>query len=323
MDKKYLRVSFVALCCVLFGKIAYSQGGIGFYKETFTFKQINDCDIKADVYRVEDDEIRPVIMWIHGGALMFGSREYLKEHQLKMYLNAGFTIVSIDYRLAPETRLEFIISDIIDAFEWVRVEGPDLFNIDPERIAVVGHSAGGYLAQMTGHCLKIPPKAIVSFYGYGDIIGDWYAKPDSFYCSQEIIDKDVAYNSISDSVISEASFNDRYDFYLYCRQHGLWPEAVSGRSPVKDKDWYNYYCPLRNITENYPRIMLVHGTNDTDVPFEQSVLMKNELILRGVEYLFIPMEGYGHIFDNPRNAFDDPVILEAFNEVLRFLKSNM
>jgi acetyl esterase/lipase len=323
MDKKYLRVFFVALCCFLFGKIAYSQGGIGFHKETFTFKQINDCDIKADVYRVDDGETHPVIVWIHGGALMFGSREYLKEHQLKLYLNSGYTVVAIDYRLAPETKLEEIVIDIKDALEWVREEGPDLFNIDPKRIAAVGHSAGGYLAQMTGHCLEIPPKAIVSFYGYGDIIGDWYAKPDSFYCSLELIDKDVAYNSISDSVISEASFNDRYDFYLYCRQNGLWPEAVSGRNPFKDKDWYNYYCPVKNITENYPPTLLLHGTDDTDVPFEQSVLMDSELELNGVPHKLIKMDGYGHIFDNPRNAFDDPIISNAFEEVLRFLKKEL
>jgi len=296
---------------------------IDYSKHTYTYKQVDDCAIKADVYRTESNEKQPVIVWIHGGALIFGNRKYLKEHQLKVYLNTGYTLVSVDYRLAPETKLEYIIEDIRDAFHWVRKDLSEEFNIDPEKVAVVGHSGGAYLALMSGYCLDIPPKAIVSFYGYGDIIGDWYSKPDSFYCSQNLINKDAAYEAVSDSMISEADYHKRYDFYLYCRQNGLWPEAVSGHNPITDKDWFKYYCPLLNVSPGYPPTLLIHGTADTDVPFEQSLSMHNELERIGVANKFIEMDGYGHIFDNPRNSFDDPKIFDAFNDVLKFLKANL
>ena len=52
-------------------------------------------------------------------------------------------IISIDYRLAPQAKLQQIIQDLQDAYQWVRADGPKLFRIDPNRIAVVGHSAGG------------------------------------------------------------------------------------------------------------------------------------------------------------------------------------
>jgi acetyl esterase/lipase len=154
-------------------------------KTTYTFKTAGGCAIRADVYRPADAAARPVILWIHGGALIFGSRANIRARQLDRYLEAGFAVVSIDYRLAPETKLPEILDDVRDAYRWVRSEGPRLFRIDPDRTAVVGHSAGGYLTLTCGYRLNPPPRALVSFYGYGDITGDWYSKPDPFYSSTE------------------------------------------------------------------------------------------------------------------------------------------
>lgn len=112
-------------------------------RETFTYKQVGDLEILADVYRYPDSKSRPVVMWIHGGALIYGSRINVPTEQFEKYMKAGFTIVSIDYRLAPDTKLAFIIGDLEKAYDWVRTVGPDAFNIDPDRIAVMGISAGG------------------------------------------------------------------------------------------------------------------------------------------------------------------------------------
>jgi acetyl esterase/lipase len=85
--------------------------------------------------------------------------------------------------MAPETRLPAIIQDVQDAYRWVREKGPDLSHIDPSRIAVKGGSAGGYLTLMTGFCVEPRPKALVPLYGYGDIAGPWYSRPDPFLVS--------------------------------------------------------------------------------------------------------------------------------------------
>jgi acetyl esterase/lipase len=119
-------------------------------KKTYTYKTVKDCTIQADVYRLPGDEIRPVILWIHGGALIFGDRSTVRQHQLQRYLQAGYVVVSIDYRLAPETKLPEIIEDLQDAYRWVREKGPELLRIYPDRVAVVGNSAGGYLTLMAG-----------------------------------------------------------------------------------------------------------------------------------------------------------------------------
>ncbi len=163
--------------------------GITASKRTYVYKVVGDCKIQADVYQKGDEAAQPVVLWIHGGALIVGNRGTLPPDQLNRYLEAGFTAVSIDYRLAPETKLDGIIEDIGDAYKWLRDKGPGLFRIDRNRIVVVGHSAGGYLTLMAGFHFNPRPKALVSFYGYGDIAGDWYSRPDPFYSQQPAVPK--------------------------------------------------------------------------------------------------------------------------------------
>ncbi|MBI3858041.1 MAG: alpha/beta hydrolase fold domain-containing protein [Planctomycetes bacterium] len=88
---------------------ATHTGDAGGPPRTYTYKTVGDLPIKADVYRLPGDEVRPVIVWIHGGALIVGQRGGPSLEQRKRYLNAGYVIVSIDYRLAPETKLKGII----------------------------------------------------------------------------------------------------------------------------------------------------------------------------------------------------------------------
>src|SRR5437870_12860056 len=166
-------------------------------KKTYTYKTVGDLVIQADVYRPDDDVVRPAIFWIHGGALIMGQRRNLRAEQLNRYLDAGFAVVSIDYRLAPENKLPEILEDIQDAWRWVRAEGPKLFRIDPDRIAVVGHSAGGYLTLAAGYLFRPRPRALVSFYGYGDITSDWYSKPDPYYVKQPHVSREQGWEALS------------------------------------------------------------------------------------------------------------------------------
>ncbi|MGE3780116.1 MAG: alpha/beta hydrolase fold domain-containing protein, partial [Pirellulaceae bacterium] len=129
-------------------------------RQTFTYKTVGELPILADVYRLPGDDVRPVIVWIHGGGLITGSRGGPRLDQRRRYLDAGYAIVSIDYRLAPETKAAGIVQDVQDAIAWVRTQGPQLFQIDPRRLAVVGHSAGGYLTLMSGFTVKPPPQAL-------------------------------------------------------------------------------------------------------------------------------------------------------------------
>jgi acetyl esterase/lipase len=85
-------------------------------RRTYTYKTIGDLRILADVYRKPDDIIRPAILYIHGGALIMGNRSWLNPVQAQKYLDAGYTIISIDYRLSPQAKLNHIIEDLDEAY---------------------------------------------------------------------------------------------------------------------------------------------------------------------------------------------------------------
>jgi acetyl esterase/lipase len=296
-------------------------------KQTFVYKTAGDALLQADVYRVPDQAARPAIVWIHGGALIIGDRQTLPSYQAQRYVQAGYTVISIDYRLAPETKLESIIGDLRDAYRWVVESGSDLLEIDADRIAVVGHSAGGYLTLMSGFCVRPRPKALVSFYGYGDIVGPWYSRPDPHYCQEPTVTKEEAYQAIGAAVPTGTPFEGelcdwRWQFYLYCRQQGLWPKLVAGHDPDKEPRWFDSYCPVRNVTSDYPPTLLIHGDQDTDVPFEQSVLMAEELARHHVEHQLIRLHQGHHGFDMEPDAPEDATVADVFGQVLAFLGRN-
>src|SRR5688500_17971818 len=61
--------------------------------KTYTYKTIGDLPIEADVYRLPGDDVRPALVWIHGGALIMGQRGGPSLAQRKRYLDAGHVIV--------------------------------------------------------------------------------------------------------------------------------------------------------------------------------------------------------------------------------------
>ena len=308
---------------------------MAYTRQTYIYKTVQDCQIQADVYRLPGGQQRPAILWIHGGGLIFGNRQYLNPEQAELYLKAGYAIVSIDHRLAPEAKLPAILEDLQDAYTWMRGPGPELFQIDPGRIAVIGHSAGGYLTLMSGFYLHPRPKALVSFYGYGDIAGEWYSLPSPHYSQEPAVSREVAYRGVGARVIAGSSFSGAADprwlFYLFCRQQGVWPKQVAGHDPHTEPRAFDPYCPIRQVTQDYPPTLLLHGDQDTDVPYEQSQQMAAALERNGVTHRLITMEGFGHGFDTAPDpslpgkpsGLKHPKVAEAFAVVLAFLKEHL
>jgi alpha/beta hydrolase fold len=99
-------------------------------KSTYTYKSVDELKIQADVYSSKADRLRPTLIWIHGGALIMGDRRGIDDTFRDELVAAGFAVVSIDYRLAPETKLAAILEDVQDACKWVHDKGPKLFHAD-------------------------------------------------------------------------------------------------------------------------------------------------------------------------------------------------
>jgi len=300
------------------GFLMYSESVAEVKKQTYTYKTVQDLDIKADVYREDDDVRRAVVVWIHGGALINGHREGVSGRLKKAFLDAGYIVVSIDYRLAPETKLPEIIGDVEDAFRWIRERGPELFHADPDRLAVTGGSAGGYLTLMTGYRVEPRPDALVALWGYGDLVGPWYSSPSPHPCHHRVkLSRDGAFQQVDGPPISDARDREGNGgaFYQFCRQQGLWPKAVSGWDPHTEQEKFYPYMPVKNVTANYPPTLMIHGQRDTDVPHEQSVMMAAELRRNDVERKLISIPNGEHgLAGADGRAVDD-----AFKTAIKFV----
>ncbi|RHW38078.1 alpha/beta hydrolase [Neobacillus notoginsengisoli] len=285
-------------------------------KKTIVYKQAGSHEIKADFYGVEARNA-PVLMYIHGGGLIFGSRDDMKEEQIKLYNEAGFAVFSIDYRLAPETKIADIKLDVEDAFLWLKTKGSELFQIDPERIFISGGSAGGYLSLLSG-TFETKPKGIISFYGYGDIIDRWATESSAYFRAMSSVPKELVDMLIKKEPLSEGPINQRFGIYLYGRQTGSWIEDMTGYDPILQRDLVKKWSPYWNVSADFPPTLLLHGTKDDDVPYEESVKMAKALTEAGVPNKLITIPGGVHVFDE---NMDDPAVKDAFNEVISFLHS--
>ena len=292
-------------------------------KQTYMYKKANNCNIYLDFYGVKIKKA-PVIVFIHGGALIWGSRKDIILEQVQLYNKAGFSVFSLDHRLAPESKLKVIVEDIQDALVWIKKNGEKYFDLDVNKIAFIGSSAGGYLSLLAG-TFSEKPKVIVSFYGYGDILGEWYGKPSAHYGSMPLVGKKEAENIVNENIkinriITEGSFEDRFKYYLYCRQNGLWTNEISGYDVYDEKEMLLPFCPIHNVTKDYSPTLLIHGDKDTDVPYQQSLEMAEMLSKYQVKNKTIIVQGEGHVFDFDMSK---PIVQDVFNEVLVFLDENI
>ncbi|MBM3946347.1 MAG: alpha/beta hydrolase [SAR202 cluster bacterium] len=95
----------------------------------------------------------PALVWFHGGGWVLGNLDGADATCRSLCNEAGCVVVSVDYRLAPEHKFPAAAEDCYAVTSWAHNSG-SLFNIDPNRIAVGGDSAGGNLAAVVGLMAK-------------------------------------------------------------------------------------------------------------------------------------------------------------------------
>ncbi len=291
-------------------------------KTTESYRQVEGHRIMADIFRPRGSDVRPVIVWIHGGALIMGHRESIHPQVRTLAEEKGYALVSIDYRLAPETKLPELISDIEAAFRWLQNEGAKRFHLDADRIVVCGGSAGGYLTLVTGYRVEPRPKGLVALYGYGNLTGQWYSTPSPHpRHNPRKITNEEASKQTDGTVISDARHRKGNGgiIYLYYRQNGIWPRQVSGFDPATIDRKIAPFEPVRNVTADYPATLLIHGTRDTDVPYEQSTLMAEQFKQHGVPFVLKPIENGEHGF----GGGDIEQIEDAYRTMRRFIVAQL
>lgn len=109
------------------------------------FVPTRDGEICARLYRDNDALDSPALIYLHGGGFVLGTLNGVDELCRAISARSGWTVISLEYRLAPEHPYPAALHDTIDTFSWVRSAAQTL-RIDPKVVAVAGDSAGGNLA---------------------------------------------------------------------------------------------------------------------------------------------------------------------------------
>jgi acetyl esterase/lipase len=131
-----------------------------------------------DVYSPRDAKNLPVVFWIHGGGWQAGDKN---DVQIKpqVFADKGFVFVSIDYRLLPAVDMGTIVRDVAKAVRWVRDHIAE-YGGDPNRLLVMGHSAGAQLAALIctdDRYLKAEGVPLTAIKGCVPVDGDTFDVP--------------------------------------------------------------------------------------------------------------------------------------------------
>jgi len=143
-----------------------------------SYTESDDPRQKVDIYAPENAKNLPVVFWIHGGGWQGGDRS---EIQVKpqAFADKGFVFVSTGYRLLPNVEMVAIFRDIAKSVHWVHDHIAE-FGGDPNRILVMGHSAGAQLAALIcidDRYLKTEGLSLAIIKGCVPVDGDTYDVP--------------------------------------------------------------------------------------------------------------------------------------------------
>jgi len=211
---------------------------------------------------------RPAILCIHGGGFRAGKREGW-DARCKLLAERGYVAATLTYRLAPKSPFPAAVEDCKAAVRWLRANA-EKYAVDPERIGVIGDSAGGHLAQFLGVTGGVAP-----FEGDG-------GNP-SFSSRVACV---VNYYGPSDLTKSYGKSVDAAEVLP------LW----LGGDDTKEHRRHILASPLYWVTPGAAPTLLIQGTEDKYVNHEQAVWMRDRLKAAEVEVELLSLEGAGHGF---------------------------
>ena len=232
------------------------------------YKNINGKSLQLDIFRPKNSvKPPPLLVFIHGGSWSQGKRSDYLVYTVA-FAKKGYMTASISYRLLKDGFYPACVEDVTDAVQWLFKNGNN-YGYDPDRIALIGGSAGAHLALLAAYGWKKPNvsgdtttivqanhriKAVVDIYGPIDFTTD-YAR------NQPLI--------------------TRFLNHTYEEMPALYKEA----------------SPVQYVNKNNPPTMILHGTSDELVPVSQSDQLKASLDSAGVPNVYYKVPFWPHAMD--------------------------
>lgn len=240
-------------------------------KEIISLFAVEGKELKASFYQSNHVETKAIILYFHGGGLVFGQRDDLPKQYIDLFTKNGLAILAVDYPLAPQAKLPLILETsfkITDYFvhQFLTQKGTDHYFI-------MGRSAGAYLSLSAGlHARKFENKAlgILSLYGYYSLASAEFSSPSSYYLNYPKVKEGTISHLITKEEILSEGKQDRFLLYLFGRQRGNWMDFLLSSPEEKSEFSLN-----KEQIKTLAPLFLAAAKKDPDVPSRQSRQLAN------------------------------------------------
>ncbi|WP_437203321.1 alpha/beta fold hydrolase [Planctomicrobium sp. SH664] len=238
-------------------------------EKDITYATYDKVEVSLDLYqpRQRTDKAAGVIL-IHGGGWVIGSKGNYSFYGIEL-ATRGYVVANIDYRMAPQHPFPAAVQDAKAAVRWMRAHAEEL-NVDPERISVVGASAGGHLALMVGYSDDVP---FLEGTGGNPHVTSHVRSVVAIYPPSDL------------TTISPP------------KQESPLLTMFLGRTRQESPETYRVASPVNYVTPQDPPTLLLHGTVDLLVPVSQSDDLARKLEETRVPFVYDRLPGWPHSMD--------------------------
>lgn len=266
MLKIVVRVALVGLAVGWFGCTAMQAAETRTPSEDGIVYGVADGQtLTMDYYAAKGSGVHPIAIIIHGGGYHGGDSKSGSEAYVADFLApAGYAVFSVNYRLTPKYPYPYMVLDVQRAVRYIR-HNAKKWNADPERIALVGGSAGGFLSNMVG-LLNAP--------------GDPTAT--------DAVDRESAKAQAVVSLYAQSSF----EFVpMNSAVHMLLDPLIAARG---EKEAIREASPITYVSKDDPPFLEILGDQDEYIPFSEATNLQTALHNVGVRCDIIRIPGGKH-----------------------------
>lgn len=257
--------------------------------QTWTYAHVDGQTLDLDAYLPDAPPAgtaRPAVVVVHGGSWNGGRRSDFPAWNAWLVAE-GYAVFDIDYRLAPQPNWHTATEDVLAAVRWIKARA-DTFGVDPERMALLGRSAGGHLALLAAYTAPAPDarvQAVVAFYAPTDL--RW------------------GYRHPANPLVIDGPATLR---------------RFTGGTPESKPDVYTRASPIQHVQPPAPATLLLHGLKDQLVRPENArrllaALPASSRVPPRHQALFIPYAQHG--FDYHFNGWGSQVAQVVLRRHLR------
>jgi acetyl esterase/lipase len=267
------------------------------------FAEHDGTKLVGDLYLPKGRSRVPVLVAVHGGGWQIGNKQFYRYWGLFL-ARAGYAVFAVDYRLGKPGVYPAAVYDVRAAVQFIRAKAGE-FDLDPDRIGLVGDSAGAHLASLVA------------------LAGDQF---NTAY-------RDDANANVAANVKCVIGFYGVYDMHaqwthdLVTRPNDKIVEKFLGASPMQNRRVYFDASPISYATvdHNQLRFLLIHGTDDdiVDSPTQSGAFL-TALTQSGFFVRRIIIPGAGHFWSaDPFESEPHSYSAMAIPRLMRFLETSL